>query len=132
MGDDLLVIFEDAHKLGTKIAGFEAGEAESEQSIDLAKLVDQCAQRTWAMRLAAAEGGGLAECTEEDAGEDDLAVAGVDEGFGLGDHILDRLAPKRRPKLGDDTVGAMCITAILDFEEGALVRVLMRFEEGKS
>ncbi len=73
----------------------------------------------------------MAEGAEEDSGENDFAVAGGDEGFGFGDDVITWLAPEIGPELGDDAVGAVGIATILDFEEGALVGLLVVVEEGE-
>ena len=69
--------------------------------------------------LAAAEGGRVAVGAEEDAGEDEFVVAGGDEGAGLGDGVVEGLAPEGGAELGDDAVGAVGVAAVLDLEEGA-------------
>src|SRR5690242_5892202 len=81
--------------------------------------------------LAAAEGRGVAVGAKEDAGEDELAVAGGGEGAGFGDRVGEGLTPEGGAELGDDAVGAVGVAAVLDLEEGALVRGLARVELGE-
>ena len=63
----------------------------------------------------------LAVGAEENAGEDDFFMAGFGESGRFGYDIVEGFAPEVGAKLGNNAIGAMGITAILDLENGALV-----------
>src|SRR5262245_40436500 len=81
--------------------------------------------------LSASQCGRLPVCAQEDSRQHDLLVSRINQRLCFIETIIDRLAPQRRPKLGDDAVGAVRVTAILDFQERALMRGLSRVEKRK-
>lgn len=122
MGDDLRAAGEGGEEVWGEVAGFEGGESEAGKFGNLlGEGVDEFGEvvAAWVV-LTAAKGGGLAEGTEEDSGEDDFVVTGLDEGSDLGDGIGEGHGPEVGAELGDDAVGAVCVAAVLDFEVGAL------------
>ena len=56
-------------------------------------------------------------------------MAGVHQLPGFSNQILQRLAPRQRPQLGNDAVSAMGIAAILNLEKGPLIVVLATVEQ---
>jgi hypothetical protein len=140
VGDDLGVGAEAREEGGGEVAGFEGREAEAVEAGYLgAEGVDQVGEgrcpaevgKPVSFGLAAAEGGGVSVGAEEDAGEDELGVAGGGERAGFGDRVVDRFAPEGGAELGDDAVGAVGVAAVLDLEEGALVGGLAGVELGE-
>lgn len=48
---------------------------------------------------------------------------------GFSNQILRRLAPRQRPQLGNDAIGAMSIAPVLNLEKGPLIMVLAAVEQ---
>ena len=73
----------------------------------------------------------MAVGTHEDAGQDDLHMAGIDEILSFGHGVGGRFAPERGSQLRDDAVGAVGVAAVLDFQESALMTGLAVGELGE-
>ena len=123
---------EDAEQVRREVAGLEAGEAEPQKPGDAAaEFFNESGEgrRIGLGGLETAEGGGPAIGAEEDAGEDDFAVSGIDESTRLGDGVVDGFAPEGGTQFGDDAVGAVGVAAVLNFQEGALPAGLVFAQE---
>ncbi len=126
MGDDLGMLLHRGDQGIGQVAGFEAAKPQAVEGGDFgAQSRNQVGHRmSIRLGLAAAERRELAESAEEDSGQHDLPMAGLDQSPGFLDHIVDRLAPQARPKLRDDAVGAMGIATVLNLEHRALMPIL--------
>lgn len=123
MGDNLRMRPEFRQKSVGQIAGLQAAEADSIETLYTgAKFSNQLNEWRRSRRsLATAKSGFLSIGTQKNAGQNDLPMPGCRHPTGLLDHIINRLAPQRRPKLRDDAVGAMGIAAVLNLQERALM-----------
>ena len=77
------------------------------------------------MVLSTAKRSFVAVGTEEDAGENNFDVPGLDQPPRLLHRVFGRFAEQRRPEFGDDAVGAMRVAPVLDFQVRALPARLM-------
>ena len=117
MRDDLLVVFHDREQVRSKVAGFETGKA---QALETGNSRADCGDKTGqgARRLiwlTTAQGGRLPVGAEEDAGEHDLDMSGIDETARFFKGVFEGFAPQCRTEPGDDAVGTMGVAAVLDF-----------------
>ena len=133
MRNNLLVRPKRCQQPIIQIARLKAGEANPPKTGNTpAQRFDGFSERSAAsFYLPTAQGRFLTISAEENPGEDEFYMAGIDKLAGLLDKIIQRFAPWQRPKLWDDAVGAMSVAAILNFEESALIVGLTAVQQGQ-
>src|SRR4051812_13547324 len=116
VGHDLLVRAQHLQQTLVQIARFEARNPQPAQTWHArTECFNQLSE--WlgsGAGLAAAEGGWLTICAEEDPRQYDLDMPGVNQRSRFVDRRVERFAPQRRTQGGNDAVGAMGIAPILD------------------